>query len=196
MRQDEQDLADAARVLAGDRDAFEGIVGRWQSRLVTLAWRYCRDRGLAEDIAQEIFLKIFRSLGAFRGQSAFSTWITAIAVNTCRSRIQTYGQPLLSLDPARAAAAGLSAYDSLQARERNEAVQRAVLTLPGHYRDAIILFYFEEQDVAEAARVLGISEGTLKARLHRGRNLLRQRFSAVAGFGSETPAEGAVTEES
>jgi RNA polymerase sigma-70 factor (ECF subfamily) len=193
MRQDEQDLADAARVLAGDTDAFEGIVRRWQSRLVSLAWRYCRDRALAEDVAQEIFLKVFRSLSRFRGQSAFSTWVTAIAVNTCRSRIQTKGPVLLSLDPARAAAAGLSAFHDLDARQRSETIHRAVLALPEHYRDAILLFYFEEQDLAESARVLGISEGTLKARLHRGRNLLRQRCS---GFAREVSSGGPAMEES
>jgi RNA polymerase sigma-70 factor (ECF subfamily) len=179
MHQEEQDLADAARVLAGDTSAFEGIVQRWQLRLVNLAWRFCRDRAAAEDIAQEVFLKVFRSLGGFRGQSAFSTWITAIAFNTCRSRIHTSGQPLLSLDPARAAAAGVTPLHELQERERNEMVHRAVLTLPERYRDAIVLFYFEEKDLAETARILGVAEGTLKARLHRGRDLLRRRCTVL-----------------
>jgi RNA polymerase sigma-70 factor (ECF subfamily) len=196
MRHDDQDLADAARVLAGDTDAFEGIVRRWQSRLINLAWRFCRDRAAAEDMAQEVFIRVFRSLAAFRGESAFSTWITAIAMNTCRSRIQRYGQPLLSLDPARAAAAGLTPLRELQERERNEMVQRAVLTLPERYRDAIVLFYFEEKDVAETARVLGVSEGTLKARLHRGRDLLRRRCAALDESAPAGGSAGMMAEES
>jgi RNA polymerase sigma-70 factor (ECF subfamily) len=176
MRDEQQDLADVSRVLGGDLDAFEGIVDRWQQRLLSLAWQFCRDRATAEDMAQEVFVKIYRSLAAFRGESAFSTWITAIAVNTCRSRIRAEGTPLLSLDPARASAAESEPLRNLEERQTAESVRRAVLTLPEHYRDAILLYYFEEKDVAEAARVLGIAEGTLKARLHRGRDLLRRRM--------------------
>ncbi|MFN3322855.1 MAG: RNA polymerase sigma factor [Bryobacteraceae bacterium] len=178
MRQDEPDLVDAARVLAGDTSAFEGIVERWQHRLVNLAWRYSRDHATAEDMAQEVFLKVFRSLGSFRGQSAFSTWITAIALNTYRSRVRTLGQPHISLESAPAESAA-GALEEIQERERSEMVQRAVLALPERYRDAIILFYFEEKNLAETACILDVSEGTLKARLHRGRELLRQRCSKL-----------------
>jgi len=181
MRQDEQDLADTARVLAGDAGAFQGIVERWQFRLVNLAWRFTRDRATAEDMAQEVFIKVFRSLASFRGESAFATWITAVAVNTYRSRIRSHGQPHITLYRATAAVEP-TALQQLQERERGELVQRAVLTLPERYRDAIILFYFEEKDVAEAARDLGISEGTLKSRLHRGREILRQRCSSLEKF--------------
>jgi RNA polymerase sigma-70 factor (ECF subfamily) len=183
------DSADAARVAAGDAGAFEGIVRRWQGRLVGLAWRFCRDRALAEDMAQEAFVKAFRAMGSFRGESAFSTWLTAVAVNTYRSRLRAEGPPLLSLDPARAFATGPSQDHAMQQRERAEAVRRAVLTLPARYREAILVYYFQERAVAEAARILGIAEGTLKARLHRGRELLRRRCTDVdpapAGAGTE-----------
>jgi hypothetical protein len=101
MREEDQDAADAARVVTGDLSAFEGIVRRWQHRLVSMAWRFCHDRAMAEDLAQEVFLKAFRALASFRGESAFSTWLTSIAVNTYRSRLGAEGQPLLSVDPAR-----------------------------------------------------------------------------------------------
>src|SRR5262249_5333221 len=119
--------------------------------------------------------KAFRSLASFRGESAFSTWLMSIAVNTYRSRVRAEGPPLLSLDPTRLFAAELSPMHGVEERQRAEAVRRAVLTLPERYRDAILVYYFEEKDVAEAARVLGVAEGTLKARLHRGRELLRRR---------------------
>jgi RNA polymerase sigma-70 factor (ECF subfamily) len=191
MPEEDQDAADAARVLAGDLSAFEGIVRRWQHRLVNLAWRFCRDRTMAEDMAQEVFVKIFRSLAAFRGESAFSTWLTAIAVNTYRSRLRAEGQPLLSLDPARTFAVEPGPLHGLMERQRAEAVRRAVLTLPGRYRDAILMFYFEEKSLTDAARVLGVAEGTLKARLHRGRELLRRRCASLSSL-----AVGAAVEES
>lgn len=176
MREEDHDAEDAARVVAGDLSAFEGIVRRWQRRLISLAWRFCRDRAMAEDMAQEVFLKTFRSLRSFRRESAFSTWLISIAVNTYRSRLRAEGQPLLSLDPARILAAGQGSHGP-EERQRAEAVRRAVLTLPERYRDAIVMYYFEEKDVAEAARVLGVAEGTLKARLHRARELLRRRYA-------------------
>jgi RNA polymerase sigma-70 factor, ECF subfamily len=179
MRKDDPDAADVARVLAGDLNAFEGIVQRWQHRLVSLAWRFCRDRATAEDMAQEAFVKAFRSLASFRGDAAFSTWLTAIAVNTCRSRLQAEGQPLLGLDPARLLAVGGSALHGIEDEQRAEAVRRAVLALPVRYREAILVFYLEERDLAESARILGVAEGTLKARLHRGRELLRRRMEKL-----------------
>jgi RNA polymerase sigma-70 factor (ECF subfamily) len=86
-RQD-ADVADVRRVLQGDATAFGGIVERWQGRLVNLAWRFCRDRTMAEDMAQDAFVRAFRALGTFRGESAFSTWLTAIAVNSYRSAVR------------------------------------------------------------------------------------------------------------
>ena len=189
MRQEDQDAADAARVMAGDLSAFEGIVLRWQQRLINLGWRFCRDRTMAEDMAQEVFLKAFRSLASFRGESAFSTWLISIAVNTCRSRLRAEGQPLLSLDPTRVFAGERGPFDDFQDHQRAEAVRRAVLTLPERYRDAIVAYYFEEKDLAAASRVLGVAEGTLKARLHRARELLRCRCASLGPRTAEPPME-------
>jgi RNA polymerase sigma-70 factor (ECF subfamily) len=189
MRDEEQDVADVARVAAGDLNAFEGIVRRWHRRLLNLAWRFCRDRTTAEDMAQEVFVKIFRSLATFRGESAFSTWLTAIAVNTYRSRLRAEGQPLLSLDPARLFTTGPGALQGILERQQSEAVRRAVLTLPGRYRDAILVFYFEEKSLADAARILCVAEGTLKARLHRGRELLKRRCAGLSPLAAGVTAE-------
>lgn len=186
----DEDEGDVARVVAGDLAAFEGIVRRWQGRLVGLAWRFCRDRAAAEDMAQEAFVKAYRSLASFRGESAFSTWLTSVALNSYRSHLRSEGPPLLSIDLARAFAVEPGAMRGLQTQERAEAVRRAVLTLPARYREAIVVYYFEERDLAESARVLGIAEGTVKARLHRGRELLRLRCAALAPQAGEVLAEG------
>jgi RNA polymerase sigma-70 factor (ECF subfamily) len=189
MRQDDQDAADVARAVAGDLDAFENIVRRWQHRLVNIAWRFCRDRAMAEDLAQDVFLKAFKSIASFRGESAFSTWLISIAVNTCRSRLRAEGQPLLSLDPARLFAAAPRPLHGLDERQRDEAVRQAVLKLPERYREAIVMYYFEEKDLAEAARILAVAEGTLKARLHRGRELLRRKCENLSPRAAADPME-------
>src|SRR5262245_38955023 len=189
MGQEDQDAADAARVIAGDLSAFDGIVRRWQHRLVTLGWRFCRDRTMAEDMAQDVFLKAFRSLAAFRGESRFSTWLLSIAVNTYRSRLRAEGPPLLSLDPTRLFAGERGPLHDLEDHQRAEAVRRAVLTLPERYRDAIVAYYFEEKDLAAASGVLGVAEGTLKARLHRARELLRRRCASLGPRTAKPPLE-------
>ena len=190
MGETDEDVAAVARVVSGDLGAFEGIVRRWQGRLVNLAWRFCRDRGRAEDMAQEAFMKAFRALSSFRGESAFSTWLTAIALNSYRSRLRSEGPPLVSLDSSRLFAGDAGPLRGLEEQERAAAVRQAVLTLPARYREAIVVFYFQEMDLVESARILGIAEGTLKARLHRGRELLKRRCAALAPV-----AAGAVAEE-
>jgi RNA polymerase sigma-70 factor (ECF subfamily) len=190
MGEADEDVAEVARVVSGDLGAFEGIVRRWQGRLVNLAWRFCRDRGRAEDMAQEAFMKAFRALSTFRGESAFSTWLTAIALNSYRSRLRSEGPPLVSLDAARIFAGDPGPLRGLEEQERAAAVRQAVLTLPARYREAIVVFYFQEMDLVGSARVLGIAQGTLKARLHRGRELLKRRCAAFAPV-----AAGAVAEE-
>ncbi len=184
----DEDAADVARVLAGDSAAFDGIVRRWQARLVTLAWRFCRDRMMAEDMAQDAFVKAFRALHTFRGDSSFSTWLTAIAMNTYRSCLRDRPHPTVEIDAARAPAREPDAFAGLHDRERAEMLRRTVLTLPIKYREPIVLYYFQEMDLAETARILALPEGTLKARLHRGRELLRRRSSGRFGGLESNPA--------
>jgi len=158
-----------AQVLAGHPAAFETIVRRWQTPLVNLAWRFCRDRARAEDMAQEAFLRAYRSLAQFRGESAFSTWLFSLATNLYRNQVRRLPATPLSLDEI--------AETLLAQSSRDESLRRAILALPVKYRDAILLFYFHDQDVPAAARTLGIPEGTVKARLFRGRELLRSKFT-------------------
>jgi RNA polymerase sigma-70 factor (ECF subfamily) len=174
-----EDQSDVARVLAGEIAAFEGIVRRWQSPLINLAYRFCRDRGRAEEMAQEAFLRAYRGLPKWRGDSAFSTWLFALATNLYRSelrRIPAGAMPLEDIaeprDP-RAIDGGLEDLD------RDRAVRRAVDTLPAKYREALICFYFQEMDVPTAAAGLGIAEGTLKARLFRGRKMLETKLPSL-----------------
>lgn len=172
----DQDRADVARVLAGDQGAFEPIVQRWQGALVNMAWRYCRDRGRAEEMAQEAFVRAWRGLAQWRGESSFSTWLFSVAANVYRNelkKVPTVTVPVEEI-PEPAEAAGQE--ELLMRQRRDETVRRAVLALPIRYREPLVLFYFHAMDVGAAAQTLGMPEGTLKARLARGRDLLRRRF--------------------
>lgn len=178
----EDDTRDVQRVLAGEIDAFENILRRWQGPIVNLAFRFCRDRGFAEEIAQDVFMKAFRSLPTWRQEARFSTWLYALALNLCRSRVRRWRPDWRPLDQALETADPSSAEDRMERDEESEIVRQMVSELPSKYREAIILFYFHEMNLSEAAATLKIPEGTLKARLHRGRTLLRKRIEGARGI--------------
>jgi RNA polymerase sigma-70 factor (ECF subfamily) len=180
------DNAAVARVLTGDVDAFAGIVDRWQRPLVNLAYRFCGDAGRAEELAQEAFLRAYRGLHTFRGDAAFSTWLFALATNLYRSELGRIPPRCVAFVDTAEPADPCSISDVHDRRERDRSIRRAVLALPAKYRDALILFYFHEMDVTEAARSLGLPEGTVKARLHRGRELLRAKLPKLLAL---TPQE-------
>ena len=170
------DQSDVERVLAGDISAFEGIVRRWQGPLINLAYRFCRDRGRAEEMAQEAFLRAYRRLGQWRKDAVFSTWLFALAMNLYRSELRRIPVWTVSLDDIAEPVDGRASDGGLEDQDRDLAVRRAVGALPSKYREALTLFYFHEMDVATAARSLGLPEGTVKARLFRGREILRGKL--------------------
>jgi RNA polymerase sigma-70 factor, ECF subfamily len=174
-----EDRADVAKVLGGDVAAFEAIVRRWQGPLVNMAYRFCHDRGRAEDMAQDAFLRAYRGLAQWRGDAAFSTWLFALAANLYRTelrRIPAQSVPLESVAEPRDPRPVDGGREDL---DRDRAVRRAMETLPAKYREALTLYYFHEMDVRAAAESLKISDGTLKARLSRGREMLRSKLEST-----------------
>jgi len=178
--ENDEDLAAVRAVVAGNSAAFAGIVERWQGPLFNLAYRFCRDRSQAADMAQDAFLKIFRALPSFREQSTFSTWMMSVAMNMFRSHQRRTRPNLVALD----AALDLPHWGNRGLEERtsrDETVRLAVQALPEKYREAIVLFYFHEMNVDKAAQTLGIRPGTLKARLHRARGRLERNLRRRLG---------------
>ena len=174
-----EDLADVERVLAGDVRAFEGIVRRWQGPLVNMAWRYCRDRGRAEELAQEAFVRAWRGLAGWRREGSFSTWLFALAANVFRSELKRFPTVTVPMEEIAEPSHPAGQLHALAAQRSAEAVRRAVLALPVRYREPVVLFYFHEMDLAAAAQALRLPEGTVKARLSRARALLRRRFPQI-----------------
>ena len=128
-------LADRAlvdRVLGGDTQAFAGIVQRWQGPLINMAWRYCRDRGRAEEMAQEALIRAWRGLGQWRRESSFSTWLFSVAANVYRTELKRIPSVNLPLD---------------KTTEPSSPFMRAVYALPDKYREPLILYYFHEMDL-------------------------------------------------
>jgi RNA polymerase sigma-70 factor (ECF subfamily) len=175
------DLADVKRVLAGEVQAFEGIVRRWQGPLVNMAWRYCRDRGRAEELAQEAFIKAWRGLASWRREGSFSTWLFGLAANVCRSELKRFPTVTVAMEEIAEPSKPAAQHAILVEQLSSETVRRAVLALPVRYREPVVLYYFHEMDLGAAARTMGLPEGTMKARLSRARELLRRRFPRLEG---------------
>ena len=106
------DVADVARVLAGETEAFEGIVRRWQGPLVNMAWRYCRDRFRAEEMAQEAFVRAWRGLAQWRRESSFSTWLFALAANVYRSELKRFPTVVVPLEEIAEPASAANQYEA------------------------------------------------------------------------------------
>jgi RNA polymerase sigma-70 factor, ECF subfamily len=164
------------RVLQGDLSAFEEIVRRWQGPLINMAYRFCHDRSRAEDMAQEAFVRAFRGLSKWRREAAFSTWLFALAANLYRTEVRRIPPQTITLDAIAEPADPHDTESGIEDHEQRRLVQRALRTLPPKYRDALVLFYFHGMDVVTAAQSLQLPEGTLKARLSRGRDMLRRKL--------------------
>lgn len=173
------DRADVEKVLAGDTAAFEGIVRRWQGPLINMAYRFCRDRSRAEEMAQEAFLRAYRKLSHWRCDAPFSAWLLALAANLYRSELRRIPMRTVPLEDVAEPSDPRNRSLDLEIDQRENTVRQAVALLPPKYRDAVILYYFQGQDVSAAAKSLGMTEGTLKSRLFRARELLRSKLSRV-----------------
>lgn len=173
------DQQDVARVLAGDTSAFEGIVRRWQSPLINLAYRFSRDRGRSEEMAQEAFLRAYRNLKSWRQESAFSTWLFSLATNLYCSEVRRIPPITLPFDEVPEPCDPRALDGELQQRSEEADLHRAVNTLPPKYREVLLLYYFQEMDVPATARSLSIPEGTVKARLFRARDMLRAKLQPL-----------------
>ncbi len=166
----------------GDREAFDHLVERYQRGIYRLCYRYVNDHDDANDLAQEAFLKAWRAIGRFRGESSFSTWLYRIAVNTCLNHRAARRPPAQELpeslaDPSRGAEARVLRDDEA-AR-----VRAAVSRLPDRQRATLILKVYHELTHEEVARVLGSTVGTVKSNLFHAlanlRRLLDERGEAV-----------------
>jgi RNA polymerase sigma-70 factor (ECF subfamily) len=156
------------------RGAFELLLERYQDRVFRLACGLLRNETMAEDIAQDIFLKIWRALPGFQHRASLSTWIFTIARNTCLTQLKRQ-RPTLSLSEPETREA-LERSPELQQTDTPEGagmdVQFMLDQLPEKYRRVIALYYLEQKSYEEVAAMLGLPMGTVKTFLHRARKEL------------------------
>lgn len=168
---------------------FEKLVKTYERRVYRVAFRFLNDETDALDVAQEVFIRIHRSLPDFRGDSSLSTWIYAITANLSRNALRSRKnrakvQVLAPGDEEGqtpfweriADSRGGMAYRQAESRDLNSAIQSALKDLPPDYREAVILRDLENLDYQEIAKVLKTGVGTVKSRIARGRAILREKL--------------------
>jgi RNA polymerase sigma-70 factor (ECF subfamily) len=168
------DAALIAAVAAGDADAFEELVRKYERPVLSTIYRYVGDRAAAEDVAQEIFLKVWRRAGSFKGRSSFSTWLYRIAVNQClnfrEKRRRRRGEPL----DERMADMRPGPAERYEAEARSRLVREAMDGLPGKQRMALILSKYERRSYKEIAQIMGVSLAAVESLIFRGKQNLKQ----------------------
>lgn len=171
-RADERALV--ARAQAGDLEAFEALYRANRGRVYALCYRMAGEATLAEELAQDVFVRAWQRLGSFRGESAFSSWLHPLTVNVAlserRSRRRRTARVMSTDDPA--------AFEQPETRktgpEAGVDLDRALETLPAGARAVFVLHDVEGYKHAEIAEMTGVATGTSKAQLHRARRLLRE----------------------
>ena len=183
------DQALVERVQQGDKTAFDVLVLKYQSKIIQLAYRYVHDKDEAMDVAQEAFIKAYKALGRFRGDSAFYTWIYRIAINTAKNHLVASGRrpPRSDIDAQDAeqydGAAGLREYATpermLLKDEIKETVASAIEDLPDDLRTAITLRELEGLSYEEIAQAMDCPIGTVRSRIFRARDAIDTKLKPL-----------------
>ena len=184
----DQDVIKHAR--EGRESAFRELIRRYERPVFSVIYRMVRDRELAEDLAQETFIKVLNALGRYDPSYKFSSWIFKIAHNNTVDHIRKKTPEMLSLEGSphartqeQAEATSFTAVDTAEdpeqythSQEVGAEIEAAIATLRPQYREAILLWHIEGRPYDEIAEIMDLPLGTVKTYIHRGRNELRQKL--------------------
>ncbi len=193
---DDTEAALIARLVARDERAFNALVQAYQRRIFTVVLRMLGNAAEAEDLAQEVFVQVFKAIGTFRGESKLSTWIYRIAINLCKNRSKylrvrhaSEQDPLDDLQenvPMNEAKRANVAYvarpdDVVAGRQMEEVVRRAILAIEPSFRECLVLRDVEDLSYDEIGAITGLPEGTVKSRIFRARAQLKELVERELG---------------
>jgi RNA polymerase sigma-70 factor, ECF subfamily len=176
-------------VKAGDDSSFDLLLRKYRSPLVNFLYRMVRDTATAEDLAQEVFLRVYRARKKYSPSAKFTTWLFRIATNLALNSVRDnrHHQMEVSLDappeedeaPMELPAREMRIDEHMVERDRSETIRRAVASLPEKQRVAVLLHKYEEMDYGEIAKILDCSESALKSLLFRAYETLRVQLAPL-----------------
>ncbi len=196
MEQDRRDKILVRRLKSGDERAFQELVQTYQNRVFGLVFRMIGNRQEAEDLAQDVFLTVYKAIGSYRGEGRFYTWLYRVASNTCKNRIKylkgRHFNTRVDVDdnteaqmPSREGGALHSLQSQvpgpeamIQGQRLQRAIQRELANLEEDHRLLIVLRDIEGLPYADIMRITGLPAGTVKSRLHRARVALKERMKS------------------
>jgi RNA polymerase sigma-70 factor (ECF subfamily) len=174
-----------ARATAGDQDAFGQLVSRWERPIYALAYRTLRREEEARDVVQDAFLRAYRGLPSFRGDSSFYSWLYRIATNAAFSFLKKDAGEVHADEAAEPFEPGVTDEQTpermLLARQIGDAVERAMARLQPELAEALTLYEVEGKSYAEVAQMMGTPIGTVRTRIFRAREFIAQRLEPVLG---------------
>lgn len=187
MSEREIDHVLVERAQAGDKRAFEMLFAKYQRKVARLLSRFIRDQAELEDVAQEAFIKAYRALPSFRGDSAFYTWLYRISINTAKNYLVAQGRrtPTATQFDAEEAESFEDAYSLrdintpeslLQSKQIGETIQTALASLPDDLRNAIVLREIDGMSYEEIAQAMHCPIGTVRSRIFRAREVVAERL--------------------
>jgi RNA polymerase sigma-70 factor, ECF subfamily len=175
------------RCLNGDQQAWEQIVRQHWRKVFNVAYKFVGRHDEAEDLAQDIFLKIFKSLSTFDRRANFQTWLISVSRNLCIDHYRSVRKERETIDrdvdagQLTPAAPGPSPMAALEQRDRVELLREALVKLPPALRTAVVMRDIQERTYQEIADTLDLPEGTVKSRINRGRNELARQIRKLRG---------------
>jgi len=175
MNSSEQNLW-ITQTKAGDHKAFEKLVTLFSPLVFTMIYRRLNHRENAEEVAQDVFLRAYKYLGSYKGQSKFSTWLCTIANNATTTFLQKKNINLEELLPESHKLASVNQHTLIEKEEQSTSIANAISSLGHDEKQVITLYYQGEQSIREIAAILNIEENNVKIKLHRARKKLHERL--------------------
>lgn len=154
---------------------IENLIRQYGNDVLRTAYLYVKDIHTAEDIFQDVFIKVNQKLSTFEGNSSIKTWIIRITINTCKDYLKSAWnrRVIPMMEYQEDSIVSNSDYDEVEKKDTKELIKKSILSLPAKYKDIVICVYFQDMTLMEAANVLKIAEGTAKSRLSRARQKLK-----------------------
>jgi RNA polymerase sigma-70 factor, ECF subfamily len=175
------------RCVQGDQSAWDLIVGQYWRKVFNVAYKFVGKHDEAEDLTQDIFLKLFKSIGTFDRRANFQTWLISVSRNLCidhyrsvRKERQTINRDVDAIDLS-VISHDQSQLEALEQRDRVALLQRALAALPATLRKAVLMRDLQELSYHEIAKALDLPEGTVKSRINRGRTELARQIKKLRG---------------